>query len=723
MHSFGTAGGAALVVFVAASLFYALTLCPTVYVAGTGENATAAAILGVPHPPGFPLFCLLGRLAVVALPVSPARAVNILAAASGAGAAAIVAWMVARLGGAGWVGGLAGCAAGLLLASARTFWSQAVIAEVYSLSALLLAVELALVLAWRGDLGVLASLSERKEKGKEKRDQDRQPRERWLLAFSLAFGVGVSLHPLHALMLPGFALLLLTSPERPRLPTLAAAVALLVLGLSLHFYTPLRSARDPFLDWGDPESWQAVGDYLTAAQYRERMFSLSAAEVGENVHRLGKLLLGQWSPLLLLVPAAGAVALAARRPALAAGLGLMAAADLVYAVNYDIPWEIEVYYIPLILTLAVAAGVAVAMAARTWRPLGALAAAVAGFLPVALNFAGADHRHEDLVDRYGRDILDVLPAGAVLITPPVNPTFVLLYLTAVERVRPDVRVFVAGESGLVPLGDALRPGERPAVTPWILANDALHPVFYAERDPLDDLPGFRLEPIGPVYRLVRSGVPASSLGAPPRLRVDPARDVDRGDDFHLRLIGVRYRIASSDHAWAMADSIRARAEIDRARELGGDLAAVEAAIALSLAAAGQRGEAIAAYERALAIEEDPALHNRVGRLELEAGHAARAEAAFRRAIALDDRLAMAHSNLGALLGQRGDYAGAVAELERAVALDPNSIKAHNNLGTALLITGQGQRSATFLRRSLALNPDQPGIAALLRRAEATSPSM
>jgi hypothetical protein len=52
---------AALAAFLAAFVLYLLTLCPTVYVAGTGENATAAATLGVPHPPGFPLFCLLGR--------------------------------------------------------------------------------------------------------------------------------------------------------------------------------------------------------------------------------------------------------------------------------------------------------------------------------------------------------------------------------------------------------------------------------------------------------------------------------------------------------------------------------------------------------------------------------------------------------------------------------------------------------------------------------------
>jgi tetratricopeptide (TPR) repeat protein len=260
------------------------------------------------------------------------------------------------------------------------------------------------------------------------------------------------------------------------------------------------------------------------------------------------------------------------------------------------------------------------------------------------------------------------------------------------------------------------------VTPWSLANDPAHPVFYAERDPLDDLSGFRLAPVGPIYRLARMDGTRSESAQPAHpLRVHPMDDIRRSDDFHLRLIGARYLIASADQAWASGDSTRARADLDHARELGGDLAAVEAAIASSLASAGRRPEAVAAYERALAIEESGALLNRLGRLQVEAGDMAGAETAFRRAIVLDDRLAIAHSNLGALLGQRGDYPGAVAELDRAVALDPLSVKAHNNLGTALFLAGDPQRSAAVLRRSLALYPDQPSVAALLKRAEATPP--
>ena len=44
---------------------YLSTLCPTIFVGDSGELAWAAASLGIAHPPGFPLWTLLGRVAVL----------------------------------------------------------------------------------------------------------------------------------------------------------------------------------------------------------------------------------------------------------------------------------------------------------------------------------------------------------------------------------------------------------------------------------------------------------------------------------------------------------------------------------------------------------------------------------------------------------------------------------------------------------------------------------
>ena len=41
---------------------YAAGACRTIYVGDSGELVAAVATLGIPHPPGYPLYVLLGKL-------------------------------------------------------------------------------------------------------------------------------------------------------------------------------------------------------------------------------------------------------------------------------------------------------------------------------------------------------------------------------------------------------------------------------------------------------------------------------------------------------------------------------------------------------------------------------------------------------------------------------------------------------------------------------------
>ncbi len=56
----GTFAGPA--VFFGSFSVYLLTLAPLVTFWDSGELSTAAWSLGIPHPPGYPLFCILGKL-------------------------------------------------------------------------------------------------------------------------------------------------------------------------------------------------------------------------------------------------------------------------------------------------------------------------------------------------------------------------------------------------------------------------------------------------------------------------------------------------------------------------------------------------------------------------------------------------------------------------------------------------------------------------------------
>ena len=60
---------------VMAFVLYLLTLCPVVFWYDSAEYVTAAVTLGIPHPPGYPLYTLLGHV-FTWLPLDSALAVN-----------------------------------------------------------------------------------------------------------------------------------------------------------------------------------------------------------------------------------------------------------------------------------------------------------------------------------------------------------------------------------------------------------------------------------------------------------------------------------------------------------------------------------------------------------------------------------------------------------------------------------------------------------------------
>jgi Flp pilus assembly protein TadD len=164
--------------------------------------------------------------------------------------------------------------------------------------------------------------------------------------------------------------------------------------------------------------------------------------------------------------------------------------------------------------------------------------------------------------------------------------------------------------------------------------------------------------------------------------------------------------------------------------------------ALSLAIqhhrAGRLDEAIAAYERAIAMEPGSAeLHNNLGmalrqrgRFEVAIGHYQKAIAlrpdlaevynnlgialrdtgqidqaisAHRQAVKLKGSLAGAWHNLGIALIQKGQFDEAIDACARAVAIDPNMIDAHVNLGAALVKQKRFDEAIPVLHRTIALS--------------------
>src|SRR3954447_13421528 len=109
---------------------YTQTLLPGVDLGDTGGFQAAVLWPAVSARQAYPLYYWVAKRFVTTVgAANPARALNLFSAVWGAGAVGVLTLVVAELS----LSLLAGIVAGLLLAVSYTFWTQAIIAEVYTL--------------------------------------------------------------------------------------------------------------------------------------------------------------------------------------------------------------------------------------------------------------------------------------------------------------------------------------------------------------------------------------------------------------------------------------------------------------------------------------------------------------------------------------------------------------------------------------------------------------
>src|SRR5262249_8972621 len=117
-------------------------------------------------------------------------------------------------------------------------------------------------------------------------------------------------------------------------------------------------------------------------------------------------------------------------------------------------------------------------------------------------------------------------------------------------------------------------------------------------------------------------------------------------------------------------------------------------------------------------------HNNLANALAAKGQVEEAIACFQKAIALDPKLAGAQYNLGHALAGKERLEEAIACYKKAIALKPRYAEAHCNLGGALKRQGRFAESLAAYRRGHELGTKRPGwrypSAAWVRQAEANA---
>jgi hypothetical protein len=562
---------------------YIAHLASGLYLRDSGELTTAAFTLGVAHETGFPLYCLMGKLASLV----PLGDVATRLAALSAAAGALAAWLVYRLareiGGGDRVAEAAAVGGAALLVCGLTFWKSSTVPEVYAPTAAALA--LALHLAWRasspgGDARAGVMLA---------------------LVGGLSFGLHTQLRLLVGPPCIVWALVRLRRGDRWPL----SAPAALAVGLAVVAYLPLRAARHPAANWGDPETLVGVARHLSGARIRS---AFAAEMLTGDVRLLGAHLAGFFAlvegqlGLLALVAAAAGLAWSWRRARLVAVLlACVLVGDALYSAWLN-PMALDDLQdgAPTALALALAAALGVQAAARRFgraAPWAAGALATVLVVPAALDALPAKRGLGSEAAVWARAALAAAPARALVLTTSDDLSAGLAYEQSVAGARPDVAVVTRQHLADPTLLPRTRGGVHVGRALGRLIADELPRRAILWEPSSDAPPGAALEPGVPLYRVVASPAPlppARPLAARVEELLAPGRDpmvrqlaaraltdlgaswLGRGDDLHAgalfeAALGVRHNDAAAATNLAV---VRARRG-----DFAGALALVEGVLA------------------------------------------------------------------------------------------------------------------------------------------------
>ena len=474
-------------------LVYIATVAPTTAFWDTSEYIAAAKTLGIPHPPGNPLFVLLAHtFGLLPLAASYAKRINLFAAVTSALAAGLWFLVAER-----WLRKLvadrairlASAATGVLVgAFSWTVWNQSTVNEkVYTVSLISMALVTWLVVHW-GD------------------DEPGPHRDRWLILIAYLLALTSTNHMMGVLAAPAVAVYVLWTDWRvvTRWRVLLGILVAVLVGVSLNYlFLPLRAAQHPAINEGEPvcrslmaavqsalpgqaSACQPLSDVLNRVQYgkpsvfevpwppygQPRTISLFIAQLANYWQYFSWQYARDWPTLLhslatALFTVTGLSGLwmllkRDRRAGIAAlaMFGTLTVA-LVFYLNFKYGFsmypdradidantmrevrERDYFFLCSFAFFGtlVAAGIGVVaqdLYARFRSRAAGLSVLALALIPFLGNRVTASRSHELAAHDFARDLLESVEPYGILITAGDNDTFPLWFAQEVEGIRPDV---------------------------------------------------------------------------------------------------------------------------------------------------------------------------------------------------------------------------------------------------------------------------------------------
>lgn len=601
---------------------YTITLPPSITFGDSGEFVTAAYFLGIPHPPGAPFWVILAHLFTYIPFGSVAWRVNFSSAVFGALTVTTLFFLLIKIrkptGKLTLPIVILLAISPLIFAYSNSFWNQSIIAKYFTLNTLLFGLLLI----------TIQQFSETKK-------------IRYFHLFFLLAGFNIATHYLSFLVLPILIFWILLIHWRLLWRQKSAflyAVLFFIIGLSIFLYLPIRARANPPINWGNPSTPQTFIAHMTRKQFqRSAIAAQTSLEVFvpianfsgeklfprfiETAKAFFIALYYEFPPYIIIVALLGIFTLikysnTRKWLLLTAMLFLFSGWGFAFLTNVTVSQSsarhAEYLYAFMIFTVWVGCGFAFleeTISKKISPKLMYLLVAFVITIPMyelLLHFQSNNWSRNSVAYDHAYNILKTLDPNSILIADKNNWLFPLLYLSKVERMRPDVTIYdrtgnlfekiYIFNSATVQSSDQLETA-RVQVEKNLIKEFPNRPIYYAADKNFENYP-HEVTQEGILYKDNRFNPKGISFEKEYNniLRVGK----NSYNDFDTAYMTSYYYFRYADQLLTNHDVNQAIQKLEKAKEIGSDNSLVLTNVATYFGELGKIDEAIDIYQNIIA---------------------------------------------------------------------------------------------------------------------------
>ncbi|MFH1859524.1 MAG: DUF2723 domain-containing protein [bacterium] len=723
-------------VFLAALFTYLYTLTPDIGFHDCGDMVPAVVNLGVCHPPGYPFFCLLGKLFISLVPIGNiAYRMNFLSSLFASATVMMVYFIVVRVGQSIIQSSRINCivsgivSAGMLI-FATTFWEQAVIAEKYSLNVLFASILLFILIKWQSDTRTNSPLP---------------------YVFAVTLGLAFTHHLQTIYIVPAsiyFIMVILWNKnsgsgriQGSPLRLIATMLPCFIVPLLLYLYLPLRAMSHPPLNWGDPQTLPRFMDYITIQAYKHFIISSPAVWLQNAWTHMTTFFPNQFTWWTVWLSVVGLVFLVKYRRAISLLLCLVVLTNIAAAVRYGIS-NIQDYYLTSFMVFAIFIGCGILGImkfgiSRGIPPVIAIIFLCLPIVPFYAHYNQCQYRAYYFPTDIARNLLTALePDSVILIKGDVNG-FPVWYQRYVENKREDVALvdtpFLFQDWYIehvrhnfpqlnVDISPPASPGEELGYVRFrdiLKKNVGQRGVYHYSDEPVPQ--GYMGVPYSFFVKIVNEGSDVLSElkkgDVPLILRRDCHLDAKATD--MLRNYAGGYNNRGNNYLGAGEYDLAIH-ELNRALKIDANIPVIYYNLGRCYGQKGQTREAIDSFKHALTLNPNqPGIHKAIGGLYEKGNHGglplqqALKEYKQEANIYPDDVEAyLAIARISHELKMPGET---ISACEHLVRLAPNNVEFRKNLALLYYQNGRMQEAQAAFQQVLQLSPNDMGARQMLGR--------